>query len=749
MLRARLILIALIATAATCALGSPANAAPPALVNTYVMAKGDPADPNPGANDVAVASDGTVYATGFAGGPFPHAAVERFTSTTTAAVLRYLLFVTPTPADTFTSVTVDAAKSVYVLHSSSSSQEVNKIVEPAGSPNTDDPAYGNGTFNGFYDIAYSPSDSRLYVSNNGNNNVVILNSSGTQIGSFNGSGTSEGNFQSPNGVALDAGGKVYVADRNTMFVKVFDHDGNFLFKFGGPPSSGGPIGRPEGVAISPDGSRAYVVDGPQANIDVFSLTSTSGTYLESFGGPGSAPGQFGSPRGIAVDSAGDIYVADGRIQCFSFNPTAPGACVPGEGTGGGGGPGGGPPLNLTGSISGRVLAERGSSQVALAGAPVEACLSDGRGCARAVSAADGTYHITSAVNGVWRVRANPPSGNNSNLPSVPRDVTVADNAASQDIVLPGVAAAPPTVSLETPFGPIKVNGVPLVRWDQPNVLHQRQCARGTLSWDFLEDGKVIRTIEFTPQLPPDKDGKTDWFAVLPPLQPHHGTIVVDVHSKCVDPGTDKPIKPFNVYLDPSGRVLTGGGAPVVGATVTLSVQDPATNVFGPVPNGSAIMSPSNRRNPDRTTADGEFAWDVLAGRYKVRAQKAGCHKVGDKKTAFAETTNLDVPPPRVGLVLRLDCGKDKKKPQISAIKAQKHLLSLRVSEPATVKALLQRCRGGRCRTAKSLTAKTKFGGTVLFVLPKAVKAGRYRVTASATDLAKNKAKPTRANVTVK
>ena len=72
------------------------------------------------------------------------------------------------------------------------------------------------------------------------------------------------------------------------------------------------------------------------------------------------------------------------------------------------------------------------------------------------------------------------------------------------------------------------------------------------------------------------------------------------------------------YIDPSGIVRTAAGAPVKGAKVTL-LHRASGSKLGTVPNGSGIMSPANRRNPDRTDAIGHFGWDVLAGFYQVTA----------------------------------------------------------------------------------------------------------------------------------
>ena len=63
--------------------------------------------------------------------------------------------------------------------------------------------------------------------------------------------------------------------------------------------------------------------------------------------------------------------------------------------------------------------------------------------------------------------------------------------------------------------------------------------------------------------------------------------------------------------------------------MTLFRSDARTGPFTIVPDGSAIMSPMNRVNPDRSEASGHFGWDVIAGFYKVRAEKTGCHAPGD------------------------------------------------------------------------------------------------------------------------
>ena len=116
------------------------------------------------------------------------------------------------------------------------------------------------------------------------------------------SGSEAGRLDSPRGIAADpVSGHLYVADRNNARVSEFDAWGQFVKAWGW------------GVA---DGSEELQSCGPGASPP--SATCQAGSI-------GSGPGQFGAGLtggplgGIAVDEAGDLYVADienFRVQKF-------------------------------------------------------------------------------------------------------------------------------------------------------------------------------------------------------------------------------------------------------------------------------------------------------------------------------------------------------------------------------------------------------------------------------------------------
>lgn len=76
------------------------------------------------------------------------------------------------------------------------------------------------------------------------------------------------------------------------------------------------IVNPFGVATDSSGN-VYVADGATSTIQKYSPT---GTLLATFGAPGNLPGQFFVPTGVAIDNNGNIIVADSannRLQKLS------------------------------------------------------------------------------------------------------------------------------------------------------------------------------------------------------------------------------------------------------------------------------------------------------------------------------------------------------------------------------------------------------------------------------------------------
>ena len=231
-------------------------------------------------------------------------------------------------------VAVDSAGNVYV----GGGYTVRKI-SPAGSVSTlagsdgfGGSADGTGSaarFNGAFGVAVDGAGN-VYVSDVGNCTIRKITPAGvvsTLAGSpgvvGHGDGTgSAAQFASPTGVAVDSAGNVYVGDHDNGTVRKITPAGVVSTLAGSPGAfnhtdgtgSAARFDRPAGVAVDSAGN-VYVADTFNHTIrkitpaGVVSTLAGSAYVSGSADGTGSAA-RFNFPQGVAVDSAGDVYVAD-------------------------------------------------------------------------------------------------------------------------------------------------------------------------------------------------------------------------------------------------------------------------------------------------------------------------------------------------------------------------------------------------------------------------------------------------------
>ena len=95
----------------------------------------------------------------------------------------------------------------------------------------------------------------------------------------------------------------------------------FITKWGNSTDGDGQFSNPKGVAIDSSGN-LYVADKNNNRIQKF---NSSGGFITKWGSPGSGDGQFISPLGVAIDSSGNVYVADSGNNCIQkFGDTTTG-----------------------------------------------------------------------------------------------------------------------------------------------------------------------------------------------------------------------------------------------------------------------------------------------------------------------------------------------------------------------------------------------------------------------------------------
>ena len=144
--------------------------------------------------------------------------------------------------------------------------------------------------------------------------VIVFDRTGKIVRTIGRRGTGPGKLLSPSALAI-AGDTVYVGDTGNGRIARFSLQGGYL-------GSAGQFNAIRGIAVSPDGSRVYASDAGTNHVYVQSATGAD-TGVQ-FGRSGSSPGRLRSPGEIALDAAGNLWVADrgnNRVQAFAPDGT--------------------------------------------------------------------------------------------------------------------------------------------------------------------------------------------------------------------------------------------------------------------------------------------------------------------------------------------------------------------------------------------------------------------------------------------
>ena len=128
---------------------------------------------------------------------------------------------------------------------------------------------------------------------------------------------------SPRGISLDSSGNLYLADRwNNRIRKIAGGTistiaGNGQANFGGDggAATSAQLSYPNGIAVDHTGN-IYIADLLNNRVRMVTPTGTISTYagngIPGFGGDGGAAtnAQLNQPSGLAIDSSGNLYIAD-------------------------------------------------------------------------------------------------------------------------------------------------------------------------------------------------------------------------------------------------------------------------------------------------------------------------------------------------------------------------------------------------------------------------------------------------------
>ncbi len=182
-------------------------------------------------------------------------------------------------------------------------------------------------------IAIDDTNDRVYILNRSDHPIMVLDRAGNLLNMWG-----EGFFNRAHGSCLGPDGSLYCTDDRNHIVAKFTPEGKLLMTLGtkGQASDTGyfrtfdfweslariqrgapPFNRPTGVALNSSGE-IYIADG-YGNAKIHKFTP-DGKLLFSWGEPGGAPGQFRLPHNIWIDKQERIWISDrenSRIQIFN------------------------------------------------------------------------------------------------------------------------------------------------------------------------------------------------------------------------------------------------------------------------------------------------------------------------------------------------------------------------------------------------------------------------------------------------
>jgi len=207
-----------------------------------------------------------------------------------------------------------------------------KIELTIGVPGKPAPYMSGEPFHRCTHTALSPKG-EIYVSDGyGNARVHKFSPAGKLLLSWGESGSEPGQFNIAHNIAADDDGWVYVADRENHRVQVFDGNGKYETQWNN-------LHRPCGLYCCRGKAPTFVIGelGPGMRVNLnapnlgprLSIVDARGKLIARLGGkdgPGLEPGKFIAPHGLALDSAGDIYV--GEVSYTNWSTSFPEVSMP-------------------------------------------------------------------------------------------------------------------------------------------------------------------------------------------------------------------------------------------------------------------------------------------------------------------------------------------------------------------------------------------------------------------------------------
>jgi sugar lactone lactonase YvrE len=152
-----------------------------------------------------------------------------------------------------------------------------------------------------------------------NHRIQKFDTDGKFITKWGTVGSGDGQFVFPSSITVDHAANVYVGDINR--IQKFTSDGKFITKWGPTDlENRHQLSGITGIAVDSSGN-VYVADfGTTAFPPSINKFSSDGKFITKWGSTGSGDGQFLTPACIGIDNSNNVYVTDNSnnvIQKFT------------------------------------------------------------------------------------------------------------------------------------------------------------------------------------------------------------------------------------------------------------------------------------------------------------------------------------------------------------------------------------------------------------------------------------------------
>jgi hypothetical protein len=225
---------------------------------------------------------------------------------------------------------------VYVVEWNSSRVSVFGTGTPCGVPDTDVPGwgtYGDGPGEFDHPEGIAIHGGNVYVADGANDRIQVFDLDGTPVGEWGTTGPEDGQFQLVAGIAVDSSGYVYTGSYEPDRIQKFSPwpDPDFITKWGGVENGSGPCDFAHAQKLAVDGAgNIFVADHLNSRIvkivqgggcTVFAGVTRNGHLDEPQYCVPPDEIHLCLPLGVAVDGNGNVFVSDnGNNRIVMFDP---------------------------------------------------------------------------------------------------------------------------------------------------------------------------------------------------------------------------------------------------------------------------------------------------------------------------------------------------------------------------------------------------------------------------------------------